>query len=205
MAHRRHPARRTPTRSSCPRRSPGRRSMRYLAKAGFSQSYTYFTWRNTKAGAARVLHRADADRAARVHAAEPLRQHAGHPPRVPADRRTPRVRGAPRFSRRRSARATASTAASSCARTCRSSRAPRSTSTRRSTRSRPRDWTRTADSLAELIARVNDIRRAHAALQYDRGAARSTTTDNAQLLCYSKRAPDDAAIRSSSSSTSIPH
>ena len=23
--------------------------MRYLAKAGFTQSYTYFTWRNTKA------------------------------------------------------------------------------------------------------------------------------------------------------------
>ena len=28
-----------------------------LAKIGFSQSYTYFTWRNTKAGTDRVLHR----------------------------------------------------------------------------------------------------------------------------------------------------
>ena len=36
--------------------------MRHLAKVGFSQSYTYFTWRNTKAELDRVLHRADADR-----------------------------------------------------------------------------------------------------------------------------------------------
>ena len=33
--------------------------MRYLAKAGFTQSYTYFTWRNTAQRAARVPHRAD--------------------------------------------------------------------------------------------------------------------------------------------------
>ena len=34
--------------------------MRYLAKVGFTQSYTYFTWRNTAAELDRVLHRADA-------------------------------------------------------------------------------------------------------------------------------------------------
>ena len=34
--------------------------MATLAKAGFSQSYTYFTWRNTKAELARVPARADA-------------------------------------------------------------------------------------------------------------------------------------------------
>ena len=40
--------------------------MKALAKLGFTQSYTYFTWRNTKSGARRVSDRADADRDARV-------------------------------------------------------------------------------------------------------------------------------------------
>ena len=35
-------------RSFWPKPSPGRRSCTRLAKLGFSQSYTYFTWRNTK-------------------------------------------------------------------------------------------------------------------------------------------------------------
>ena len=39
--------------------------MKRLAKIGFSQSYTYFTWRNTKAGADRVSDRADARRTPR--------------------------------------------------------------------------------------------------------------------------------------------
>ena len=34
--------------------------MHRLAKLGFTQSYTYFTWRNTKQRTHRVLHRADA-------------------------------------------------------------------------------------------------------------------------------------------------
>jgi len=45
------------------------------------------------------------------------------------------------------------------------------------------------DSLAELIARVNAIRREHPALQFDSGLA-FHETDNPQLICYSKRAPD---------------
>ena len=46
------------------------------------------------AGTARVPDGADEDRAAGVHAAELLREHAGHPPRVPADRWPARVRSA---------------------------------------------------------------------------------------------------------------
>src|SRR5581483_8539872 len=46
-------------------------------------------------GARRVLHRADADGRPRVPAAEPVRQHARHPARVPAARWTAGVRGAP--------------------------------------------------------------------------------------------------------------
>jgi starch synthase (maltosyl-transferring) len=56
---------------------------------------------------------------------------------------------------------------------------------------RVRDYSR-SDSLAELIARVNAIRRAHPALQYDWGL-QFHETDNEQLLCFSKRAPVTAA------------
>ena len=64
--------------------------MHALAKIGFHQSYTYFTWRNT----ARRDHRLRARTGrpgGRVHAAQLLRQHAGHPARVPAARRAARV------------------------------------------------------------------------------------------------------------------
>ena len=48
-------------------------------------------------------------------------------------------------------------------------------------------------SLAELISRVNAIRREHPALQRDRGL-RFHQTDNPQLVCYSKRSPDDTDL-----------
>ncbi len=68
--------------------------MTTLAKAGFSQSYTYFTWKNTQLGAARVPR--PTARLARVLPAELLREHAGHPPRVPRHGRPAGVRGAAR-------------------------------------------------------------------------------------------------------------
>ncbi len=47
---------RAPTRTCCswPRRSPGPAMMHALAMIGFHQSYTYFTWRNTRRRADRV-------------------------------------------------------------------------------------------------------------------------------------------------------
>jgi starch synthase (maltosyl-transferring) len=48
-------------------------------------------------------------------------------------------------------------------------------------------------SLAELIARVNEIRREHPALQRDWGL-HFHSTDNPQLLCYSKRSEDGADL-----------
>jgi starch synthase (maltosyl-transferring) len=55
---------------------------------------------------------------------------------------------------------------------------------------RPRDF-QVADSLAETIARLNAIRREHPALQFDRGLE-FHTTDNPQLICYTKRTADGA-------------
>ena len=109
--------------------------MRYLAKAGFTQSYTYFTWRNT-AGELReyltelTTHASRASTCGRT--SSPTRRTSCTSTCSTADGR---LRGAAASSPRRWRRATASTAASSCARTWRCGRAPRSISTRRSTRS----------------------------------------------------------------------
>jgi starch synthase (maltosyl-transferring) len=51
---------------------------------------------------------------------------------------------------------------------------------------RPRDWSQA--TLNELIARVNEIRRQHPALQYNDGLA-FHETDNPAFLWFSKRTP----------------
>ena len=96
----------------------------------------------------------------------------------------PAFQVAARAGRHARRRATASTAASSSARTSRSGRAPRSTSTRRSTRSEIRDWD-APGNITPLVTRVNQLRREHPALQHDRGL-RFFATDNPSLVCYTK-------------------
>ena len=61
-----------------------------LAKLGFTQSYTYFTWRTAK-WELTEFGRTDR-RARRLRAAQSVRQHAGHPSREPAARRPRHVR-----------------------------------------------------------------------------------------------------------------
>ena len=149
--------------------------MRYLAKAGFTQSYTYFTWRNTKAELTEYFTELTTTEVARVPAAESLREHAGHPPRLPAARRPAGVRGAAaaggdarrelRHLQRLRARARAQALGP----------APRSTPTRKSTSSATGTGTGPATS-RELVCRVNAIRHAapraavrrHAAVPRDR-------------------------------------
>ena len=87
-------------------------------------------------GAGRVHEPADALDAARVLPAELLRQHAGHPPRVPAARRPAGVRGAARARGDAVADVRDLLRLRALPRTCRCGRAARSTSTRRSTRRR---------------------------------------------------------------------
>jgi glycosidase len=62
--------------------------MRALAKLGFSQSYTYFTWK-TSATTSPSTSSSSRRRACRTTTAELLRQHARHPRGVPAARRPP--------------------------------------------------------------------------------------------------------------------
>ena len=50
--------------------------MAALAKAGFSQSYTYFTWKNTKAELIEYMTQLTQSEPAAVLPAELLREHA---------------------------------------------------------------------------------------------------------------------------------
>ena len=59
-----------------------------LAKLGFSQSYTYFAWRNTKQELTDLFHRADANGRSRIFPPKSLAEHARYSARVPASRRT---------------------------------------------------------------------------------------------------------------------
>ena len=58
--------------------------MHRLAKIGFSQSYTYFTWRNTKHELTEYLTELSTTAGVRLFSAEFFRQHAGHQPLFPA-------------------------------------------------------------------------------------------------------------------------
>ncbi len=64
--------------------------MSELAKVGFHQSYTYFTWRNTKEEIESYGQELVSQGA--LHAAELLHQHPGHPARLPGARRPRGVR-----------------------------------------------------------------------------------------------------------------
>ena len=89
----------------------------------------------------------------------------------------------------------ASTPATSCSSTSRSSRAARSTSTRRSTRSASATGpapTAEGSTLAPYLTRLNEIRRAHPALQRLRNLASIHRSDDDHVLVFSQaRPPDD--------------
>jgi starch synthase (maltosyl-transferring) len=160
--------------------------MRYLAKAGFTQSYTYFTWRNTKAELTDYL------RELTRESIEYLR------PNLFAN--TPDILhaylqhgGRPAFEARLLLAATlgASYGIYSGFEIC-EARALRPGSEEYADSEkyqyRPRDW-RATPNISELIRRVNEIRRAHPALQQDRTLA-FHATDNDQIIAYSKTSSD---------------
>ena len=161
--------------------------MRYLAKAGFSQSYSYFTWRNTKAELTEYF-------------TELTQSDVAEYMRANLFANTPDILheylqrgGRPAFEARLILAATLGASYGIYSGFELGENTPVRPGSEEYLDSekyqiRPRDFSR-ADSLAELIARVNDIRRNHRALQFDRGLA-FHQTDNEQLLCYSKRAPD---------------
>ena len=175
------------------------RVMQYLAKAGFSQSYTYFTWRNSAEELRDYLTELTATD---VH--EYLR------PNFFAN--TPDILheylqqgGRPAFEVRLVLAATlaASYGIYSGFELCENVPVrPGSEEYRDSEKYqiKVRDWNQ-AGNLRELIARINDIRRAHPALQQN-ATLRFHATDNNALLWYSKVAMlSGDAIACSSSPT----
>jgi starch synthase (maltosyl-transferring) len=162
--------------------------MRYLAKAGFSQSYTYFTWRNSASELRDYL-----TELTRTELQEYLRPNFfANTPDILNEYLV--TGGKPAFEARLILAATlaASYGIYSGFELCENvPLRPGSEEYLDSEKYqiKPRNFD-AAGNLNELIARVNDIRRAHPALQQN-ATLSFYATDTPQLLCYGKSTPDD--------------
>jgi len=165
--------------------------MRYLAKAGFTQSYSYFTWRNSKAELVEYF-----TELTTTESREYLR------PNLFAN--TPDILheylqhgGCAAFEARLLLAATlgANYGIYSGFELC-EGRAVKPGSEEYADSEKYQykkwDWDRTGH-ISELIARVNHVRRAHAALQFDR-TLQFHDTDNPEIIAYSKTSPDGADV-----------
>ena len=162
--------------------------MQYLAKAGFTQSYTYFTWRNTTAELREYL-----TELTRTEMREYMR------PNFFAN--TPDILheylqhgGRPAFEVRLILAATLAATYGIYSGFELSENVPVRVGSEEYLDSekyqiRQRDWNQ-AGNLKELIARVNEIRREHPALQQN-DTLTFHATGNDALLCYSKSAGRD--------------
>jgi len=161
--------------------------MRYLAKAGFTQSYTYFTWRNTKAELTDYF-----TELTTTEVREYLRPNlfANTPDILHAYLQEG---GRPAFEARLILAATlgANYGIYSGFELC-EARALRPGSEEYADSEkyqiRTRDWDQPGH-IKELIARVNAIRHQHRAFQFD-STLRFHQTDNPQIIAYSKSSPD---------------
>jgi starch synthase (maltosyl-transferring) len=161
--------------------------MKYLAKSGFSQSYTYFTWRNTKPELTEYF-----TELTQTDVREYLR------PNLFAN--TPDILheylqrgGRPAFQVRLVLAATLGASYGIYSGFELAENVPVRPGSEEYLDSekfqiKPRDFDQ-AGSLAELVGRVNAMRREHPALQRDWGL-RFHATDNPELLAYSKRSAD---------------
>jgi starch synthase (maltosyl-transferring) len=161
--------------------------MRYLAKSGFSQSYTYFTWRNTAAELAEYF-----TELTQTDVREYMRPNlfANTPDILHAYLQRG---GRPAFQVRLILAATLGATYGIYSGYELSENVPVKEGSEEYLDSekyqvRVRDFDQPGN-LAELIGRLNGIRRDHPALQHDWGL-QFHATDNPQLLCYSKRSVD---------------
>jgi starch synthase (maltosyl-transferring) len=164
--------------------------MRYLAKAGFSQSYTYFTWRNTKAELTEYF-----TELTQTGVREYLRPNLFT--------NTPDILhaylqkgGRPAFEARLLLAATlgASYGIYSGFELCEARAVPGTEEYLDSEKYQVRhwDWDRPGH-IKELIARVNAIRRARPALHADR-PLRFCATDNPEIIAYTKYTDDGSDV-----------
>jgi starch synthase (maltosyl-transferring) len=166
--------------------------MHELAKLGFTQSYTYFTWRNTKAEITRYF---------RELTEEEGREYF-RPNLWP---NTPDILseylqfgGRPAFTVRLILAATLGASYGIYGPAFElmenSPREPGSEEYLNSEKYEIRLWNRESpDSLSDLIGRVNQIRKENPALQSDR-RLRFHEVDNEQIVCYTKHSEDGANV-----------
>jgi starch synthase (maltosyl-transferring) len=159
--------------------------MGYLAKLGFTQSYSYFTWRNTKAEIEEYF-----TELTTTELTEYLRPNlfANTPDILHAYLQ---LGGAPAFRTRLVLAATlgASYGIYSGFELCENRAVPGTEEYLDSEKYQYRhwDWDRPGH-IKDLVATVNRIRREHSALHYD-GGLRFHPTDNPQLVAYTKASP----------------
>jgi len=166
--------------------------MHRLAKLGFSQSYTYFTWRQTKRELTEYF-----TELAHGPGREYFRPNCwpNTPDILPAHLQSG---GTPEFALRLVLAATlaANYGIYGPAFELKEhiAREPGSEEYLNSEKYEIRNWERArADSLAAFIGRVNRIRHSHEALQSD-GSLHFHPVDNDMLICYSKAAPGQADV-----------
>ncbi len=165
--------------------------MKFLAKSGFSQSYTYFTWRNTKSELTEYF-----TELTQTDVREYLRPNlfANTPDILHAYLQRG---GRPAFDTRLILAATLGANYGIYSGFELAEHVPLRDGSEEYFDSekyqiRVRHFDQ-AGALTELIARVNEIRREHPALQRDWGL-RFHDTDNPNLICYSKRSEDGADL-----------
>jgi starch synthase (maltosyl-transferring) len=161
--------------------------MKYLAKSGFSQSYTYFTWRNTREELTEYF-----TELTQTDVREYMRPNlfANTPDILHAYLQRG---GRPAFQSRLVLAATLGASYGIYSGYELAENLPVREGSEEYVDSekyqiRVRDFEQPG-SLAELIARVNAIRKAHPALQHDWGL-QFHQTDNPQIICYSKHSVD---------------
>jgi starch synthase (maltosyl-transferring) len=163
-----------------------------LAKGGFSQSYTYFTWRVTKAELSDYF-----TELTRSEVCEYFRPNVW--PNTPDIlHETLQHGGRPAFEARLVLAATLAASYGIYGPAFelgeRMAREPGSEEYLDSEKYQLRTWDlQRADSLAPLIARVNRVRREHPALQADDGLAFHPVDDD-QIIAYTKTTPDRSDV-----------
>ncbi len=160
--------------------------MYYLAKLGFTQSYTYFTWRNTKLELTDYLTELTTTEVREffrpnlfANTPDILHAYLQHG-------------GPPAFRVRLVLAATlgASYGIYSGFELCENRAVPGTEEYEASEKYQIRRWHwERPGHIKDLIARVNRLRREHSALQFNTGLA-FHETDNPELLAYSKTSPD---------------
>jgi starch synthase (maltosyl-transferring) len=158
--------------------------MKHLAKAGYSQSYTYFTWRNTKEELTEYF-----TELTQTDVREYMRPNlfANTPDILHAYLQDG---GRPAFQARLVLAATlgANYGIYSGFELCENVPVKKGSEEYLDSEKyqiKPRNYAR-PDSLADLIGQINTIRRRHPALQSD-WSLKFHQTDNARLICYSKQ------------------